>query len=292
MHSRKQATRSMLRADVKLSEWLRWATVELHDAGVESARFDAERLAAHGLAVAWSDIWARMQQGIAPADLGRLDDVLTRRRDGEPLGYVVGSVVFYGVELECGPGVLVPRPETESVVDTALDLLADKRAPVVVDVGTGTGAIAIAIALRRPDAAVYATDLFDEALRYARRNVDVTGARVRLHQGDIFGPLPNELRGRVDLVVSNPPYVPDYADLPPDVAAEPARALRGGPRGDEVLKRLVRRAADWLAPDGALAIEIGSPEQSTAIEADLVEYGLRGVRDDHTGRPRVVWATR
>ncbi|HYZ92480.1 MAG TPA: HemK/PrmC family methyltransferase [Actinomycetota bacterium] len=278
----------MLRADaLTLSGWLHDAEEVLRTAGCPSPRFDAERLAAHGLGLAWGDLWTRLRDELDPA---RLDGLLDRRRSGEPFGYIVGSVVFCGIEIECGPGVLVPRPETETLVDVALELIAERESPVVVDIGTGTGAVAIAIARARPDAEVWAADLSQDAVRYAERNVRGTNTRVRVVQGDLYDALPTELERRCDLVVSNPPYVPLGAEVGFDVGAEPHEAVYAGPVGDEMLKRLADGAARWVSRGGHIAYEIGSPSQG---RYDLPEdFGPWTTRFDHTGRPRVVWARR
>lgn len=239
-------------------------------------RHEAERLAAHGLGTTWSGLWARMDE---PVDASALDALASRRLRGEPLAYIEGSTNFYGLEIACGPGVLVPRPETETLVDVALESISDIAAPVVVDVGTGSGAIAIAIAKHRPDAQVWATDASPEAVVWAERNVRTHGARVRVVCCDLLEGAP---AGDLDLVVSNPPYVSDGTELPPDVMAEPHNALFAGPRGTEVLERLATVGCR------VLAVEVGTPEQATWF-AELTDGT---VTLDHTGRPRVVCATR
>ncbi|MEX2392996.1 MAG: hypothetical protein WD826_00820, partial [Actinomycetota bacterium] len=133
---------------------IRTATEQLAD--VASPRHDAERLVAHVLDVTWSDLWSRTDDELSPDVARAIDGAIDRRASGEPLGYILGSAVFYGYEIECGPGVLVPRPETETLVDVGLRLIADIAEPVVVDIGCGSGAIAIAIAKKAPHARVIA----------------------------------------------------------------------------------------------------------------------------------------
>jgi release factor glutamine methyltransferase len=275
-----------------LSDWLRIAEAALTRAGYQSARHDAERLAAVGLGIEWGELWARLHECIDLPMGSELDALVARRRLGEPLAYITGSVVFYGIELECGPGVLVPRPETETLVDVALELIADRKAPVVVDVGTGTGAIAIAIARQHPDAIVWATEMYSDALRYAERNVMRLGSPVKVVQGDLLRALPGGLHRRLDLIVSNPPYVSFGAAVGLDVRAEPRKAVFAGPVGDEVLRRLAAEASEWAAPYGAIALEIGTPEQAGSVRSELRDFGPVHVRRDHTDRPRVVWARR
>jgi len=266
------------RAAATLSAWIAHASERLGDAGSPSPRAEAERLAAHALGVGWSDLWPVMRDAV---DTTALDTVLARRMDCEPLAYIVGSVVFYGLEIECGRGVLVPRPETETLVDVALELIADAIEPAVCDVGTGTGAVAVAIAARRPDARICATDTSTDALAWAGRNIARHGVGVEV----VHGSMPH---GGVDLLVSNPPYVADGTPLPPDVMAEPHEALFAGPCGDEMLVRL---AAD-AERHRAVALEVGTPEQAETVERLLAQHGATGVRQDHTGRARVVWMRR
>ena len=254
--------------------WISLAATRLSAAGIVSPRHDAERLAAHALGVTWSGLWKRM---LEPVDTAALDELCERRAGGEPLGYILGSVEFYGLEIACGRGVLVPRPETETLVDVALELIAGLTSPVVYDVGTGTGAVAIAIATRRRDARVFGTDVSTEALEWARRNAAAHGGAVTLVEGSMP-------RRGVDLVVSNPPYITDGTPLPRDVMAEPHEALFAGPRGDEMLVAL---AAD-AHRHKAVAFEVGTPAQADEVERLLARYGTTDIRSDHTGRPRVV----
>ncbi len=272
-----------------MSDWLREAAEVLKCAGFESARKEAELLGAHVLGVSWGDLWTRLKE---PIHADSLDALLERRRSGEPLAYITGSVVFAGVELACGPGALVPRPETETLVDTALELIADSQAPVVVDIGTGTGAIAIAIAMRHPEATVWATDDFVDAIRYAEVNARRHAPSVRVVRGDLYSALPDELRGSCDLIVSNPPYVPEGAEVAPDVRREPSQAVFAGPVGDEVLRRLARGANEWASPDGCVAFEIGDEGQAEAVADELRGFTAVEIRRDHSDRPRVVWSKR
>lgn len=275
-----------------LSAWLLDATQRFSDAGLPSPRIDAQRLAGWALGIRWSDLWARLRSPLSDDAAASLEEAAARRESGEPLAYITGSAEFCGIELEVGPGVLVPRPETETLVEVALELLADVEAPGAVDAGTGSGAVAIALALARGDARVYGTESSAEAMVYALRNARRTGARVTLLAGDLLAPVPSDERGALDLVVSNPPYVPAGREdlLAPDVLAEPHEALFAGPRGDEILLRLVAEAPAWLGSRGSIALEVGTPEQAEAVAAALDGWDELGVEEDRTGRPRVVWA--
>lgn len=276
-----------------LAEWLERATDTLARAEVPSPRVDAEWLAAHGLGIRWGSLWGGLREPVDPRTVRSLDALLHRRAGGEPLAYIFGSTVFFGRELACGPGVFVPRPETESLVEVALGMLdAEPRSrPTVVDVGTGSGAIAISIAAERPRARVWATECGEGALRYARANVARWAPGVRLVAGDLLDPLPASFRGRVDLLVSNPPYVParypERCSL--DVGAEPPEAVFAGPEGDEALLRLAGEARSWIRPGGALVLEVGDIDQVRTVQA-CGGWEVSGFERDRAGHPRVVWA--
>lgn len=281
----------MQRADAStLAAVLRRSADRLAEAGSPSPRAEGERLAAAALGCTWGALWTRLRSEVDAGAEARLDAFVERRASGEPLAYILSSAVFWGIELEVGPGALVPRPETETLVEVALELLDGRPSPLIVDVGTGSGAVAAALAHERPDASVLATECSEPALAYARRNAGDLGVLVLA--GDLLGPLDPELQGRVDVIASNPPYVPEgrWDLLGPDVRFEPAEALFAGPAGDEVLMALVGVAPRWLMSGGALALEVGTPEQAARVLDALSSWDEAGVRDDLTGRPRVVWA--
>jgi release factor glutamine methyltransferase len=226
-----------------------------------------------------------------------LDSMLARYRAGEPLQYVLGRWQFRRLDLLVDRRVLIPRPETELLVEVALGCIADRPAPLVVaDLGTGSGAVGLSLAVELPlDAAdVWLTDVSDDALDVARANlagIGRHGSRVHLAQGDWFGALPEELRGRLDLITSNPPYVAsDDPDIDPSVAAwEPHVALFADGEGYAALRALAEDAPQWLAPGGWIAVEIGSAQGSSAA-ALFAGQGLDEVevRQDLTGRDRFV----
>lgn len=225
--------------------------------------------------------------------------MVERRAAGEPLQYVVGRWGFRGLDLLVDKRVLIPRPETEVVVDVALEelrRLALRRPPIVVDLGTGSGAIALSMAQEVPGARVWGTDEQASALAVARANLAGLGstpaARVRLVEGSWFDALPDELRGSVDVLVANPPYVAEGEVLPADVADwEPGEALIAGPTGLEDIAAIVAGAGGWLSRPGALVVEV-APHQAVAV-ADLARAaGLAEVhvRADLQGRLRVAVA--
>lgn len=222
----------------------------------------------------------------------RFRSMVERRRAGEPLQYVLGRWGFRQLDLLVDRRVLIPRPETEWVVEQALRRLPDGPATVV-DLGTGSGAIALSIAVEHPLARVVATDASADALAVARANLAGTGqaaTRVELYEGDWWSALPSGLRGEVDLVVSNPPYVAPSDPLPPEVADwEPAAALVPGPTGLEALAVIVGGAPAWLCPGGWLVCEIGETQgdavRRLAADAGLVETDVLA---DLTGRDRML----
>lgn len=223
---------------------------------------------------------------------------MERRLAGEPLQYVLGVWGFRRLDLVVDRRVLIPRPETEVVVEVALEELARQEAgePLAVDLGTGSGAIALSLALEVPRARVWGTDRSPEALAVARANLAGMGSRVaprvRLVEGDWYDALPGELRGRVDLIVSNPPYVAAVDPLPAEVAEwEPAGALVAGPTGLEDVTRIVAAARSWLRRPGAVVVEI-APHQAEAAAGLAADAGFDEVqvRPDLAGRLRVLVA--
>ncbi len=235
------------------------ATAALTEAGVPSPQYDAEELAAHMLGV------SRTRLGLHPlveSDwVERYRALVARRASRVPLQHLTGSAVLGRTEIQVGPGVFIPRPETEVLVEWSLAAIKDVEAPVVVDLCSGSGAIALAIAQARPDATVHAIERADGALAWARRNLelhnDAGGTPIDLRGGDIFDErLVNDLDGTADLVTANPPYVPDGTEVDPEVADhDPAEAVFAGADGLAVIKPLISVAAGLLKPGGALAIE-------------------------------------
>ncbi|GBG39797.1 peptide chain release factor N(5)-glutamine methyltransferase [Mycobacterium montefiorense] len=267
------------------------AAALLAEAGIDSARCDAEQLAAH---VAGADRGRlTLIESIDDEFLVRYHDVIAARSRRVPLQHLTGTAPFGPVVLHVGPGVFIPRPETEAILEwaTAQRLSA---APVIVDLCTGSGALAVTLARHWPAARVIGIDDSDAALEYARRNVE--GTSVELVRADVTTPglLPG-LDGRVDLIVANPPYVPDSVSLEPEVAQhDPAHAVFGGPDGMAVIPAIVGLAGRWLRPRGLFAVEHDDTTSSRTVEL-LDSTGLfddvRG-RQDLTGRPRFVTASR
>jgi release factor glutamine methyltransferase len=271
---------------------LAWMVDDFRGVGIESARLDAELLLARVLGGDRVRLYMDMDRPLVSAELSTLRELVKRRRRHEPVAYILGEKEFYRRMLEVDAAVLVPRPETELLVDRALELLGAEPVGPVLDLCTGSGAIAIALAAERPGLAVDAVELSETALAVARRNVERHGltASVALYQGDLFAPLPEGRR--YSLIVSNPPYVtePEWAALEPTVREhEPALALVAGPEGLDVIRRIAAEAPRWLAPGGSLLFEIGSG-QAAAVERLLGSLGHRSVRvhADLAGLARLV----
>jgi release factor glutamine methyltransferase len=262
----------------------------LSAAGCVSAEAEARWLLEEVLELPAGTAAARRRQPLPPAAARALEGMVARRVAGEPLQYVIGWAPFGALRIEVGPGVFVPRPETELVAYRAAAHLRAAPSPATaVDLCTGSGAIACFLAEGVPGSRVLATEIDAGALAWARRNL--RDRAVELLEGDLDEPLPAELRSGVDVLVTNVPYVPSGAIplLPRDVRVhEPRVALDGGPDGLAVLRRVAARARRWLAPGGWLVCEIGDDQDEAAAEV-LAEAGLVdiAIRPDLTGRNRM-----
>jgi release factor glutamine methyltransferase len=276
------------------------ATARLAEAGVDSPRTDAEIIAAHVHGVPRTDLHLVPDGGFEP----RFWDEIARREAREPLQHITGLTHFRYTELEVGPGVFVPRPETEVMTGWAIDRLGemDVAGPVVADLGTGSGAIALAIAQEVPRARVHAVEADPLARAWAERNITryvesapYTAGRVMLHAGD-FGDALGELDGTVDLVISNPPYIPVGASVPPEVGEyDPPSALWSGADGLNAIRAVERTARRLLRPGGLVAVEHGAQQGAAVYWVFPEESGWRDTRNnkDLAGRDRFVtsaWA--
>jgi release factor glutamine methyltransferase len=276
-----------------------WSADYLEQRGVERARLDAEYLLAHVLGMGRLDMYLQHERPLEPAELAAFRPLLKRRAAREPLQYVLGRQAFRELDLEVGPGVLIPRPETEQLVEVVLGRARDRGSErlTALDVGTGSGAIALALLAEGPFERVVATDASAAALEVAARNRDACGMahRLDLRAGAFFDPVaPGE---RFDVVVSNPPYVAEgeRAALAPEVAAwEPAQALFAGADGLEALRSIVAGAPAVLLDGGLLALEVGDgqAEAVAALVRGRGEYDAVEVHRDLAGKERVVTAAR
>ncbi|MCA9545597.1 MAG: peptide chain release factor N(5)-glutamine methyltransferase [Myxococcales bacterium] len=272
---------------------LTWTTGFFEGKGLPQPRLDAELIIGDALGMARLDLYLQIDKPLLPEELAAIRARVKRRAAHEPVAYIVGSRGFWSLDLQVDARVLVPRPETELLVERALARLEGVDAPTVVDVGTGSGCVALALAEARPDATVIAVDLSPDALAVAEANRAAVGvSNLELRHGDVLAPVPE--RG-LDLVVSNPPYIPtgDLAGLMPDVRRyEPRMALDGGPDGLVIIRRLIAQAAERLRPGGGLLIEIGY-DQGEALRGLLTgdpHWTAVAIHPDLAGQDRVAEA--
>jgi release factor glutamine methyltransferase len=267
------------------------ATTLLADAGIDSARYEAEELAAHLTGTERG----RLPLIDSPDDtfFDRYHAAIAARSRRVPLQHITGTAAFGPLRLLVGPGVFIPRPETEAILEWATAQRLP-QAPVIVDLCTGSGALAIALAQHWPEARLLGIDDSDAALEYARKNS--AGTKVELLHADVTKPgLLTDLDGQVDLVVANPPYVPDGAPVEPEVSHyDPSHAVFGGADGMTVVNAIVRLAGRWLRPGGFFAVE--HDDTTSSLTCELISGTERFddvvARTDLTGRPRFVTARR
>ncbi|NIH82098.1 MULTISPECIES: peptide chain release factor N(5)-glutamine methyltransferase [Amycolatopsis] len=270
----------------------------LEDAGVASPRADAELIAAHVLGVERGRL--PLVPLVDPPVVEAIGKLVAQRAKRVPLQHLTGWAGFAGITLDVGPGVFIPRPETELLVEWGLRHIHGRQYPVVVDLCTGSGALALAIAHERPDAVVYAVDVDPNALAWARHNADKQAAAgdtpIRLYSGDVGdNTIFAELDGLVDLVVCNPPYVPPGGDLPPEVVDfDPPQAVFAPDGGLAVVRQAVATACRLLKPGGGVAVEHDDTHGSAAPALLASRKVLTDVQDhrDLAGRPRFVTALR
>lgn len=274
---------------------LDWCIGYLEGKGDEHPRLSAEWLLSAATGLSRIELYAFHDRPLSPEERASLRASVSRRGTGEPLQYVTGEVAFRHLVLKVRPGVLIPRPETEILVGEALDALDGTDTPLVADVCTGSGCIALSIAYEHPGARVFATDIEPAAVAVALDNASRLGLgdRVTVLEGDLFSPLPEELRGTFDVVVSNPPYIPtgDLPGLPAEVIGfEPKLALDGGTDGLDVFRRIIDEARSWLRPGGWILIELDEGMVGKAAREAVEWYQEPRVVPDLTGRDRIVAA--
>ena len=271
---------------MKLSKYLADATSRLDKTGIHTSRLDAEVIAAHTLGIERYRLITDANRELSESEISRLNKLIKRRLESEPVAYITGVKEFYSIEFMVTRDVLIPRPETELLVDMAL-----YWAPMhsdVLDLCAGSGAIAVALKKARPDLTVTAADISGMALEVARENAErVLGAgKISFCHGDLFSPL----KGKVfDLIVSNPPYVDIElkGTLQKELDYEPAQALYCGDNGRAVIAKIIDGAVEHLADDGVLLLEIGS-DQRAFVEEDGAAHGFQvSILNDYAGFPRV-----
>ena len=268
----------------------------LEHAGIETAEQEALWIVEHVLHLSTHHVVIDRDRRLSSSELLAARGLIARRVGREPLQYILGTQEFCGLEFTVNPAVLIPRPETELLVEYVTQRIRADRPATIVDVCTGSGCIAVAIARMRPHARVIATDLSGPALNVARQNAIRLGVSERITwlEGDLLGPLvEHELEGQVDVIVSNPPYIPelDWATLQPEVRLfEPRGALVAGPQGTELHERLLREADRYLSPGGAVIMEIGAGQARAMrrIVEQTPGYRFHRLVLDEAGLERVV----
>ena len=272
----------------------------LEQAGIETAEQEAWWIVEHVLHLSTHHVVTDRDRLLSSSELLAARGLITRRVGREPLQYILGTQEFCGLEFTVNPAVLIPRPETQLLVEYVTQRIRADQPATIVDVCTGSGCIAVSIARMRPHARVIATDLSGPALNLARQNAIRLGVgeRITWLEGDLLGPLAEQkLEGQVDVIVSNPPYIPelDWATLQPEVKLfEPRSALVAGPQGTELHERLLQESGRYLSPGGAVIMEIGAG-QGRAIRR-IVErtpgYRFHRLVLDEAGLERVVMVER
>jgi release factor glutamine methyltransferase len=265
---------------------------DLADAGIESARLDAEVIIAHALGTDRSELYLRRDDPIEAGVLEALGDTVARRSRGCPVAYITGTKEFWSIPIEVNEGVLIPRPDTETLVEETLRLAGEAKGGLrILDLCTGSGCIAAALAKELPDAELVASDISGTALEVAGRNVAFAGGRVALSRSDLFADIEGDRR--FDFIVSNPPYIreDEFAKLSRDIVDfEPRGALAAGESGLDFITRIIEDGHRFLAPGGWLLMEIGEGQSAaaTAIAIETDRYDTIRTAKDLAGIDRVI----
>lgn len=279
---------------MNVAEAISFATESLRTAGTPEPARDAKVLLAHSLGKQKTFLIAYPEFELTDEQQTRYRTVIERRAGREPLQHILGRQEFYGRDFRVSPDVLIPRPETEAIVELAVSFLADRPEPSFLDIGTGSGCIAVSVAAELPTARGLATDISPAALAVARENAETHGVadRVSFTEADLFGPAGD---AEFDLIVSNPPYVPleDFRGLEPEVREfEPRSALTDEGDGLAIIRKIISEAPRHLKPGGRLLIEIGfGQSESVAAMIDASVWLKPAFHDDLQGIPRILEAT-
>lgn len=292
-----------MKEKIMIKEALKRAFFSLQKVGLKHARFEAELLLAYLLEKERLDLLARDDEVLDKETLDRYEELILRRSRFEPVAYITGEKHFYGRSFKVTPAVLIPRPETELIIDLSIKYLQETRAatknPLLLDLGTGSGNVSVTLALEVPRARLVAIDISEEALKVAAENAKINNAteKICFKQGSYYEALKDSPALMFDLIVSNPPYIneEDVTSLPKDVAGfEPHLALVGGPDGLDAYRAICAGLKDYLKPQGCLLLEIGTGQQE-AVEDLCLATGLFArvkCHRDLAGRPRVIEARR
>jgi len=265
------------------------AVQQLKAAGSSTPALDVQLWLAHVCGLNRAQLLARPERTLTPEQTARFHTGLARLVSNEPLPYLTGRAEFYSLAFTVTPDTLIPRPETEHLVDAGLQIENHKSQIIIADVGTGSGCLAVTLAVHLPAAQVFATDLSPAALQVAFHNAEQHGVagRITFLQGYLLEPLP----GRVNLIVANLPYVADseWDDLPISVREyEPAGALRGGPEGLDLIEELLKQAPAVLHPGGSVLLEIGAAQGAAALALARLYFPTSNLQQDYAGRDRLL----
>jgi release factor glutamine methyltransferase len=271
-------------------EVLRSSTEYLKNHNIDNPRLNAEHLLAHVLGRTRMELYLEFEHTLKEAELAPLREVVRRRGQGEPLQHLLGTVEFCGLTFVCDQRAIVPRPETEELVEL-LESRIENRESRIVDIGTGSGVIALTLAAKFPETKVYALDISEDALALARSNAEQLGLSERVHFSK--SNLLENISERFDLIVANLPYISmqDRQSLSSEVLHDPAISLFGGTRGDELIRDLIEQAPPHLEPNGLLALEVGVG-QSELLREFLMEKNFHDIeaKKDYSGTPRFLFA--
>ena len=268
---------------------MKWSEQYFGSHGAETPRLDAEVLLSHLLVEKRIYLYVHFDQPLTADELANYKEMVKRRTAGEPVAYICGEKEFMGLAFKVTPSVLVPQPDTETLVEAAIERLRGKKSPQIADICTGSGAIALALAHYLPETSVAATDISANALEIAKQNAEALdlSERVQFFEGDLLAPLAGET---FDAIVSNPPYIPgaDIESLPREVRAEPRIALDGGADGLDFYRRLVGDSAALLNDGGFLAVECGDTQAGAITEMAADAFRKTEIIRDLADKERVV----
>ncbi|MGO9569184.1 MAG: peptide chain release factor N(5)-glutamine methyltransferase [Desulfomonilaceae bacterium] len=275
-----------------IKDVLEWTAGYFGKKGITTARLDAEVLLAYCLGVDRLHLYLNLDRPLRHEERVRYRELIRRRAMREPVALIRGVKEFWSLSLRATPGVLIPRPDTETLVEAVLEEIRERSSPNILEIGTGSGAVAVSVALENRDARIIATDIDTLALEAARFNAENLGvsASIDFLASDLFDAVRDG--SKFDVVCCNPPYIPSdvIPTLEPEINFEPRKALDGGPDGLSVIRQLVSQARHYMADRGALIIEIGSEQEAWVCEMFETLGGLHDVHafSDLSGKPRVV----
>jgi len=270
---------------------LKWTGQYFAEKGVESPRLDAEVLLSHVLGKERIYLYVHFDEPLQAEELAQYKDMIKKRVARMPVAYIIGYKEFMGLEFAVSPAVLIPRPDTEILVEAVIERLKEKESVNFVDIGTGSGAIVLSLLANLPQAVGSTVDISETAIVVAKGNAEKFGVsdRVRFFHGDVYSPVKDQL---FDAIISNPPYIPDadIEGLQPEVKCEPHGALAGGADGLDFYRKLVREGVSLLKPGGFMAFEVGIHQASAVakLAEEFSELGKVDIIKDYGGIERVV----